>query len=63
MPSPSYTVNKPSAYRWSAKNRDRVCAYRLRCYYKNKIADKEWANIKYIFLDILISEVIHENND
>lgn len=62
MPSPTYEVNKPSAYRWNAKNRDRVNCYKLRAYYKAKISDKQWANIKYTFLDILIEDIVNDNN-
>ena len=61
MPSPTYSQNKSSAYKWNSKNHDRVCLYRLRSYYKSKIADKEWASIKYVFLDILRDDNVIEN--
>lgn len=62
MPSPTYAQNKPHIYNYIAKNRDRVNVHKLRTYYKSKIADKVWANIKYVFLDILINDTLNENN-
>ena len=61
MPSPTYSQNKTHIYNYIAKNRDRVNIHKLRTYYKNKIANKEWANIKYVFLDILRDDNVIEN--
>ena len=55
--SPTYAQNKPHIYNYISKNRDRVNIHKLRTYYKSKIDNKDWANIKYIFLDILICDV------
>ena len=61
MAPPTYQQNKPSAYRWIAKNKQRVNIHKLRTYYKSKITDREWANIKYVFLDILRNDILNEN--
>ena len=61
MPSPTYSQNKTHIYNYIAKNRDRVNIHKLRTYYKSKIADKKWASIKYVFLDILRDENVIEN--
>lgn len=55
--SPSYEENKKYHESWVQRNKEKVNFWKLRTYYKSKIENKDWAAIKYIFLDILVSDV------
>lgn len=50
---PTYQQNKKSIYKWRSNNKEQNNIIKLRYYYKRKIDNKLWADIKYEFLDIL----------
>ena len=55
---PTYRQNKEHIYNWRGKNRANYNTIRVRYYYKCKAKEfsPAWADIKYIFLDILIDD-------
>jgi hypothetical protein len=55
--SPTYEENKTHIYKWRERHPEQNKNNKLRAYYKGKIDNKDWANIKYIFFDILICDV------
>ena len=50
---PTYAENKKHQQKWVENNRETYNLVKLRHYYKLKIKDPIWRNIKYEFLAIL----------
>lgn len=52
--SPTYQQNKIHIYKWIENNKKQHNSNKLKSYYKMKIKDPVWREIKYEFLSILL---------